>query len=73
MTKISKSSFRLKLEPVHRTYWEKAHQRLRRKISTLKSSLKRRSEESDVVYDITTEEIEHMFYDIYVELLLVTI
>ena len=67
MTKISKSSFRLKLEPVHRTYWEKAHQRLRRKISTLKSSLKRRSEESDVVYDITTEEIEHMFYDIYGE------
>jgi 5-methylcytosine-specific restriction endonuclease McrA len=65
MTKISKSTFRLILEPVHKTYWEKAHQRLRRKISTLKSSLKRRSEENDVFYDITTEEIEQMFYACY--------
>tara|TARA_R110000751_G_scaffold144948_3_gene248530 strand:+ start:2228 stop:2671 length:444 start_codon:yes stop_codon:yes gene_type:complete len=65
MTKISKSIFKLVLEPVHRTFWDKAHQRLRRKISTLKSSLKRRSVESDVVYDITTEQIELMFYESY--------
>ena len=62
---ISSANFKTVLYPVHKTYWKKAEQKLRRKISALRSSLKKRSEDSDVEFKITSHQIQQMFYDIY--------
>ena len=65
MASITKAQFQVVLEPVHRTFWKQAYKKLRRKISSLKSSLKKRSETSNVDFDITIEELELMFYESY--------
>jgi len=62
---ISKNDFKEKLFPIHRTFWEMAYKKLSAKMSTLKSSLKRRSEEYDVEFKIDSPDIRKMFYDIY--------
>ena len=53
------------LFPVHKTYWEKAYRKLSAKMSTLYSSLKRRSEVSEVKFTITKEQIRKKFYEAY--------
>jgi 5-methylcytosine-specific restriction endonuclease McrA len=58
-------TFREKLVKVHHTYWHKAWLRLNRKMSALKSSLKRRSKEAGVEFNIELNDIKKMFYDIY--------
>jgi 5-methylcytosine-specific restriction endonuclease McrA len=65
--KFNKANFKDKLYPHHRTFWEKAYRKLSAKMSTLKSSLKRRSEEYDVAFEIDSQDIRKMFYDIYGE------
>jgi len=62
---LSKNDFKDKLYPIHRTFWEKAYKKLSAKMSTLKSSLKRRSIDYDVEYNIDSNDIRKMFYDIY--------
>ena len=50
--KYDKKTFKEVLEPHHRTYWKIAYTKLQRKMQSLKSSLKKRSEISEVIFDI---------------------
>ena len=61
----NKEDFKKVLEPIHKTYWQKAYKKLASKMSSLKSSLKRRSEQYEVLFDIDAAIIREMFYDIY--------
>ena len=60
-----KERFKKVLEPIHRTFWQRVYKKLNRKMSALKSSLKRRSYDHGVIFDITLNEIEDLFYDCY--------
>jgi len=55
--KYDKETFKEVLEPHHRTYWKIAYTKLQRKMQSLKSSLKKRSEDADVKFDITMEDL----------------
>ena len=63
--KYDKETFREVLEPHHRTYWKIAYKKLQRKMQSLKSSLKKRSEDSQVLFIIEMDEIREMFYNSY--------
>ena len=63
--KYDKTAFEEVLEPHHRTYWKIAYTKLQRKMQSLKSSLKKRSEDSEVVFDITMDQLREMFYHSY--------
>lgn len=62
---LTKDDFKDVLFPVHKTYWEKAYRKLSAKMSTLYSSLKRRSEDNDVKFTITRDQIRRKFYKSY--------
>lgn len=62
---ITKEEFKKVLHPVHKTFWKKAYTKLTRKMSGVKSSLKIRSKENNVKFDITLDEIKQMFYKEY--------
>jgi 5-methylcytosine-specific restriction endonuclease McrA len=62
---IEKERFKLVLFPIHKTFWERVHKKLLRKISTLKSSLKRRSHEHGVVFDISSKDLKELFLVLY--------
>ena len=62
---MNKQKFKEVLYPVHRTYWEKAYKKLSAKMSRLKSSLKRRSEEYGVEFSIEGGDIRKMFFEVY--------
>ena len=63
--KYDKEIFREVLEPHHRTYWKIAYTKLQRKMQSLKSSLKKRSEDNDVLFKIDMEELRDMFFNSY--------
>ena len=63
--KYDKEMFKEVLEPHHRTYWKIAYTKLQRKMQSLKSSLKKRSEESNVLFKIDMEDLRKMFYKSY--------
>ena len=63
--KYDKEMFKEVLEPHHRTYWKIAYTKLQRKMQSLKSSLKKRSEDNNVLFKIDMEELRKMFYDSY--------
>jgi len=65
MGKLKKEEFEEILKPVHNTFWKQAYRRLMTKISRLKSSLKRRSLENDIKFDVTTDELKQLFYKSY--------
>lgn len=65
MTKILKADFEKVLRPVHGNFWQKAYKKLTRKISTLKSSLKRRSLEANVKFEIELIDLKKMFINAY--------
>ena len=50
--KLDKNKFKDVLYPIHKTYWQKAYKKLSAKMSTLYSSLKRRSEDYSVEFNI---------------------
>ena len=62
---ISKEEFKEVLFPVHKTFWKKAYTKLTRKMSALKSSLKVRSKDNNVKFDISLDEIKKMFLSVY--------
>lgn len=62
---IEKERFKLVLFPIHKTFWERVHKKLLRKISTLKSSLKRRSYDCGVIFDITSKDLKELFLEFY--------
>jgi 5-methylcytosine-specific restriction endonuclease McrA len=63
--KYDKEMFKEVLEPHHRTYWKIAYTKLQRKMQSLKSSLKKRSEDNNVLFKIDMEELRKMFYESY--------
>ena len=63
--KYDKETFKEVLEPHHRTYWKIAYTKLQRKMQSLKSSLKKRSEDNDVLFKIDMEELRDMFFNSY--------
>tara|TARA_Y100001963_G_C6710382_1_gene413977 strand:+ start:545 stop:982 length:438 start_codon:yes stop_codon:yes gene_type:complete len=62
---IEKEQFKRVLEPIHKTFWKRAYKKLLRKISTLKSSLKRRSHEYGVLFDINSRDLKVLFLTHY--------
>lgn len=62
---MKKEQFEKKLRPIHKTFWNRAYKRLSSKMSTLMSSLKRRSNEAGVKCTITKDGIRRMFYNVY--------
>ena len=63
--KYDKEAFQEVLEPHHRTYWKIAYTKLQRKMQSLKSSLKKRSEISEVLFDVSMDELRTIFYTEY--------
>lgn len=57
--------FKKVLEPIHKTFWKKVYKKLGRKISALKSSLKKRSYDYGVIFDITLEDLRILFLKNY--------
>ena len=54
-----------KLLPIHKNHSKKIFHRMMKKSSTLKSSLKRRSKEYEVEFDISLEEVRELLYVVY--------
>jgi len=64
---MKKEQFKIKLHPVHKTFWNRAYKKLSSKMSALMGSLKRRSEDAGVKCTIDKDVIRKMFYDVYGE------
>ena len=60
-----KEDFEKVLVPIHGAYWQRAYKKLLRKMSVLKSSLKRRSIDADVKFQIELPELKKMFLKTY--------
>lgn len=62
---MNKEDFKKVLVPVHGTYWQRAYKKILRKISTLKSSLKKRSKENNIKFDIDSPTLKKMMVKVY--------
>ena len=60
-----KQKFQSKLQQSHGRNWQNVFHRLMKKSSTLKTSLKRRSKEYEVEFNITLKEIRDEMYGAY--------
>lgn len=63
--KTWEDKFKRKLQSKHKHLWKHAFHRLMKKSSTLRSSLKRRSREYEVEFDISLTEIRELLYRCY--------
>ena len=59
--------FNSKLKKQHKHFAKKVFHRLMKKSSVLKSSLKKRSKEYEVIFDISLEEVRTILYEVYGE------
>ena len=59
------SLFTKRLYPIHKNHTKRIYHRMMKKSSTLKSSLKRRSREYEVEFDISLEEVRELLYRVY--------
>ena len=59
------SKFKSKLVKLHGNHWKTTFHRLMKKSSTLKSTLKRRSKEYEVICNISLKEIRESLYQAY--------
>ena len=62
---IWEKKFGRKLRKYHGTFAKKTFHRLMKKSSTLRSTLKRRSKEYEVQFDISLEEVRELLYRVY--------
>lgn len=62
---IWEKKFNKKLKKHHGTYAKKTFHRLMKKSSTLRSTLKRRSKEYEVEFNISLEEVRDLLYRVY--------
>ena len=62
---MKKEDFKKVLFPIHRNFWQIAYKKLMSKISTLKSTLKRRSKENNIKFDIDSPTLKKMIMGIY--------
>jgi len=60
-----KNKFQKKLQKAHGNHWQNVFHRLMKKSSTLKTSLKRRSKEYEVEFNISLKEIRDEIYKSY--------
>ena len=60
-----KNKFEKKLKHIHGTHWQNVFHRLMKKSSTLKTTLKRRSKEYEVEFDISLKQIRDEIYASY--------
>ena len=65
MRKNDKGRFKVVLEPIHKTFWKRVYKKSLRKISSLRSSLKRRSYDHGVLFDITGSQLKDMYIKSY--------
>ena len=59
------AKFEKVLEPIHKHFWKRVYTKLRKKISTLKTSLKKRAEEHEVSASIKSGELRDLFLKHY--------
>ena len=64
-TLTCESKFKPKLVKLHKNHWKTIFHRLMKKSSTLKSTLKRRSKEYEVICNISLKEIREILYQAY--------
>ena len=57
--------FLRRLKPIHKHFSQKVFHKLMKKSSTLRSSLKKRSRDYNVLFEITLEQIRDKFYKAY--------
>ena len=62
---IWEKRFSRKLKKHHKTFAKKTFHRLMKKSSTLRSTLKRRSKEYEVEFNISLEEVRELLYRVY--------
>jgi 5-methylcytosine-specific restriction endonuclease McrA len=62
---IWEQKFSKKLKKHHGTFAKKTFHRLMKKSSTLRSTLKRRSKEYEVEFNISLEEVRNLLYGVY--------
>tara|TARA_R100001530_G_scaffold27131_3_gene21691 strand:+ start:10629 stop:11063 length:435 start_codon:yes stop_codon:yes gene_type:complete len=62
---MKKEDFKKVLVPIHGNYWQRAYKKLLRKISTLKSTLRRRSKDNNILFDIDTPTLKKMIMSVY--------
>ena len=62
---IWEKKFSKKLNKFHGNFAKKTFHRLMKKSSTLRSTLKRRSKEYEVEFDISLEEVRDLLYRVY--------
>lgn len=60
-----KEKFLVVLEPVHGTFSVRAYKKLCRKMSGLKTTLRKRSQDCGVKFDISLDEIKTLFLEAY--------
>ncbi len=65
MKTITNSDFLKKLQPIHKNHTARVYKKLMTKIYALKQSLKKRSIENNVKFDISIQEIKELFYNAY--------
>tara|TARA_R100000152_G_C6765861_1_gene190717 strand:+ start:587 stop:1021 length:435 start_codon:yes stop_codon:yes gene_type:complete len=62
---MKKEDFKKVLIPIHGNFWQRAYKKLLRKISTLKSTLKRRSKENNIKFNIDSPTLKKMIIEVY--------
>ena len=65
MKKIKNKDFKKILQPIHKNHTERMYKKLKAKMYTLRQSLRKRSLEHDVEFDITIDEIKELFWEAY--------
>ena len=61
----TKEQFEPVLRELHGNFWKKVYAKLSRKMSALKSSLKKRSQDNEVEFNITLDTLKEMFLEVY--------
>ena len=61
----TREQFEPVLRELHGNFWKKVYAKLSRKMSALKSSLKKRSLDNEVEFDITLDTLKEMFLEVY--------
>tara|TARA_R100000742_G_C4201832_1_gene30709 strand:+ start:124 stop:558 length:435 start_codon:yes stop_codon:yes gene_type:complete len=62
---VKKEDFKKVLTPIHGKFWQRAYKKTLRKISTLKSTLRKRSADNNIKFDIDSPTLKKMMIKVY--------
>ena len=62
---MKEKDFKKVLIPIHKTFWKRAYKKILRKVSTLKSTLRVRSEKNNIEFDIDSPTLKKMIIKVY--------